>query len=63
MTNNDTLIERTLTYLQEIHTKKTTLCRRLNISTTYLYKLLNGERLFSDHMTQIFNDYLIKCGY
>lgn len=65
---NDEAIKEALTnrierYLYESGIPKTRFCQRLNISTTYLYKLLNGERQFSDKITTVFDEYLVKQGY
>ena len=60
---NQTLINRIQQYLYESGIPKTKFCKRLNISTTYLYKLLNGERQFSDKITVVFDGYLSKQGY
>lgn len=60
---NNTLIKRISLYLYESGIPKTKFCQRLNISTTYLYKLLNGERQFSDNITAVFDEYLSKQGY
>lgn len=61
MTNK--LIKRIERYLYESGIPKTKFCQRLNISTTYLYKLLKGERQFSDKITAVFDEYLNKQGY
>jgi len=60
---NNKLIERIRQYLYESGVPKTVFCRKLGISTTYLYKLLTGERQFSDRITAIFDGYLQKQGY
>lgn len=58
-----TIKERLEQYIEETEIRKTVLCRRLNISTTYLYKLLKGERIFSDNISGIINEYLTRYGY
>ena len=60
---NNILIKRINRYLYESGIPKTKFCQRLDISTTYLYKLLNGERKFSDKITAVFDEYLSKQGY
>ena len=55
--------ERIKIYLYETGIPKTKLSQRLGISTTYLYKLLNGERPFSEKISKKFDEYLSKYGY
>lgn len=50
-------------YLYETDIPKTKFCRRLDISTTYLYKLLKGERPFSDKVSRVIDEYLQRYGY
>jgi predicted transcriptional regulator len=63
ITMDEKMIERIERYLYETKTKRTTLCKRLGISTTYLYKLLNHERTFSDNISRKINDYLQQYKY
>ena len=50
-------------YLYQTGIPKTKFCRRLDISTAYLYKLLNGERPFSDKISAKMDKYLNEYGY
>ncbi len=60
---NNKLIERIQQYLYESGVPKTVFCRKIGISTTYLYKLLTGERQFSDNIYTVIDKYLNKLGY
>lgn len=60
---NNKIIERIKQYLYDSGVPKTVFCRKLGISTTYLYKLLTGERLFSDNVYGIIDEYLTERNY
>lgn len=60
---NNQIIDRINRYLYESGIPKTRFCRKIGISTQYLYKLLTGERRFSDKITAVFDEYLGKQGY
>ena len=55
--------ERIEKYLYETGIPKTKLSQRLGISATYLYKLLNGEKPFSEKVSRKIDEYLKKYGY
>ena len=54
------LKERVKKYLLESGCPKTTLCKRLGISTNHLYAWFKGERNISDELRNKIRDYLDK---
>lgn len=61
--NQQTLKQRVQNYIEDSGIPRTTFCKRINISTGYLYKWLHNERTFSDEIVERIEAYLNKYGY
>ena len=61
--NQRALKQRVQNYIEDSGIPRTTFCRRVNISTVYLYKWLHDERTFSDEVADRVTEYLIRYGY
>ena len=61
--NQRALKQRVKNYIEDSGIPRTTFCKRINISTGYLYKWLHNERTFSDEIVERIEAYLNKYGY
>ena len=61
--NQQPLKQRVQNYIEDSGIPRTTFCKRINISTGYLYKWLHNERTFSDEVVERIEAYLNKYGY
>ena len=61
--NQQPLKQRVQNYIEDSGIPRTTFCKRINISTGYLYKWLHDERTFSDEVVERIEAYLNKYGY
>ena len=61
--NQQQLKQRVQNYIADSGIPRTTFCKRINISTVYLYKWLHDERTFSDEVVERIETYLNKYGY
>lgn len=61
--NQQALKQRVKNYIEDSGIPRTTFCKRIYISTVYLYKWLHNERTFSDEVVERVETYLKKYGY
>lgn len=61
--NQQSLKQRVQNYIEDSGIRRTTFCKRINISTVYLYKWLHDERTFSDEVVERIEAYLNRYGY
>ena len=61
--NQQALKQRVQNYIEDSGIPRTTFCKRINISTVYLYKWLHNERTFSDEIVERLTVYLNRYGY
>ena len=61
--NQQPLKQRVQNYIEDSGIPRTTFCKRINISTDYLYKWLHNERTFSDEIVERIETYLNKYRY
>lgn len=61
--NQEALKKRVTQYLADTGTPQTQFCRRVNISTPYLYKWLHNERNFSEDVAERVDEHLKRFNY
>lgn len=61
--NQTTLKKRVKQYLSDTGIPRTSFCKRVHISTTYLYKWLHDKRTFSEDVAERIDEYLKRFNY